>query len=177
MKVFPAFFPAGDEPARGGAHYIGMITDDAKTVLILNGLVRTLRDSEKGFETAADAANKAELVELFAGYAVQRAKFRGELEQRVKTLRGEPAKGDLPGGALHRGWMELRATAESNRAHALLVECERGEDLAVTAYREALREVDVDPQTHAILQRHYETIQAAHDRIRQLRDGATYAHR
>jgi uncharacterized protein (TIGR02284 family) len=154
-----------------------MITDDEKTLTLLNGLIRTLKDSEKGFQTAADAVNKAELIELFAGYAVQRAKFREELKQRVKVLRADPATGEMPGGALHRGWMELRATAESNRAHAILAECERGEDVAVMAYREALRETDIDQQTREIFQRHYEAVQAAHDRIRQLRDSATYAHR
>jgi uncharacterized protein (TIGR02284 family) len=95
----------------------------------------------------------------------------------VKTLRAEPAKGEMPGGGLHRGWLEIRAAAESNEAHAILAECERGEDLAVAAYVESLRTKDLDGQTREILQRHYETVQAAHDRIRQLRDSAEYAHR
>src|SRR4029079_10641192 len=102
-----------------------MITNDDKTVLILNGLIRTLHDSDKGFQAAADAVNKADLIELFAGYSVQRAKFAEELKQRVKTLRAKPAKDDLPGGALHRGWMDLRAAIESNQTHAILAECER----------------------------------------------------
>jgi uncharacterized protein (TIGR02284 family) len=154
-----------------------MITDDTKTVLILNGLIRVLKDSEKGFQTAADAVNKAELIELFARFGVQRAKFGEELKLRVKTLRGDPAKGEMAGGGLHRGWMELRATAASNEVHAILTECERGEDLAVAAYREALRSADLDKQSREILQRQYEAVQAAHDRVRQLRDGARYAHR
>jgi len=152
-----------------------MIIDDTKTVLLLNGLIRVLKDSEKGFETAADAVDKAELVELFAGWVVERAKFGEELKQRVKTLRATPAEGEAPGGELHRGWMGLRAAVESNAVHAILAECERGEDRAVMAYREALRTEDVDAQSRAILQRHYEAVQAAHDRIRQLRDRAEYA--
>lgn len=154
-----------------------MITNDEKTVTLLNGLIRTLRDSEKGFQSAGDIAQQAELIELFAGYALQRAKFADELRQRVKTLRSEPAKDDLPGGAAHREWMELRATLESNDAHAILTECERGEDVAVQAYADALRTADVDAQSREIIQRQYEFVQAAHDRIRQLRDGARYAHR
>jgi uncharacterized protein (TIGR02284 family) len=154
-----------------------MITDDTKTVLVLNGLIRVLKDSEKGFQTAADAVNKAELIELFARFAVQRAKFAEELRLRVKTLRGEPAKSEMPGGALHRGWMELRASTASNEVHAILGECERGEDMAVMAYREALRNEDIDKQSREMVQRQYEAVQATHDRIRQLRDGARYAHR
>jgi uncharacterized protein (TIGR02284 family) len=154
-----------------------MTTNDDKTVLILNGLIRTLHDSEKGFQAAADAVNKADLIELFAGYSVERLKFAEELKQRVKILRAEPAKDDMPGGALHRGWMDLRAAIESNQTHAILAECERGEDMAVAAYAEALRSSDLDVQSRQIVQRHYELVQAAHDRIRQLRDGPTYAHR
>jgi uncharacterized protein (TIGR02284 family) len=154
-----------------------MITNDEKTVSLLNGLIRTLKDSEKGFQSAGDLAKQAELIELFAGYALQRAKFGEELRQRVKTLRSEPARDDLPGGAMHREWMELRATLESNDTHAILAECERGEDVAVLAYAEALRTPDIDVQSREIIQRHYEQVQAAHDRIRQLRDGAKYAHR
>ena len=58
----------------------------------------------------------------------------------------------------------------------MLAECERGEDMAVNAYRRALEEQDLDEQTRGIVQRQYEFVQAAHDRIRQLRDSAKYAH-
>jgi uncharacterized protein (TIGR02284 family) len=152
-----------------------MITDDTNTVLVLNGLMRVLRDSEKGFEIAADIVSDAALVELFAGCAVERARFREELRQRVKALRAVPAEDEVPGGALHRGWMEVRAVAEANQAHAVLAECERGEDITVTAYRAALRAEDIDKQTRELVQRHYEAVQAAHDRIRQLRDRAESA--
>ena len=154
-----------------------MITNDEKTVTLLNGLIRTVKDSEKGFQSAGDIVKDADLIELFAGYALQRAKFGKELRERVKTLRSTPARDDLPGGALHREWMELRATLESSETHAVLAECERGEDVAVLAYAEALRTADLDVQSREIIQRQYEFVQAAHDRIRQLRDGAKYAHR
>ena len=49
--------------------------------------------------------------------------------------------------------------------------------MAVMSYRDALAERDIDEQTRDIIQRQYEFVQAAHDRIRQLRDSATYADR
>jgi hypothetical protein len=49
--------------------------------------------------------------------------------------------------------------------------------MAVMSYRTALAERDVDQQTRELIQRQYEFVQAAHDRVRQLRDSATYAHR
>jgi uncharacterized protein (TIGR02284 family) len=71
----------------------------------------------------------------------------------------------------------LKAILETNEAHAILAECERGEDISVMAYGEALAERDIDKQTRELVQRQYEQVQAAHDRIRQLRDSATYANR
>ena len=154
-----------------------MTTNDEKTVLLLNDLLLVARDAEKGFQIAADRVKEPELVELFEGYSLDRAKFVKELEARLRILRADPVKLPNPGASLHRAWMELRSSTDSSPAHALLAECERGEDMSVQAYRTALEAADVDAQSREIIQRQYELVQAAHDRIRQLRDGATYAYR
>lgn len=154
-----------------------MTTNDDKTVLILNDLLLAARDSEKGFQAAADHAKVPELVELFAGYSLQRAKFAKELEERIRTLRATPTKPANPAAAMHRAWMGLKAAIDANEAHALLAECERGEDMAVKAYGAALKDQSLDGQSRALIQRQYEQVQAAHDRVKQLRDGPTYAHR
>jgi len=154
-----------------------VITTDEKSLAVLNSLIRAGRDSEQGYLAAADGVAEAPLVEIFSHYAVQRAKFASELEDRVRTLRAQPPNGGSPGGEVHRAWMGLKAALATSAAHAILEECERGEDMAVMAYRQALAEPDVDKQTREVIQRQYEFIQAAHDRIRQLRDSPTYAHR
>jgi uncharacterized protein (TIGR02284 family) len=154
-----------------------MITNDDQALLVLNTLIQAGKDAERGYLAAADLVAEPELVQLFAGYAMQRAKFVAELDGRVRTLRATPVKTGSVMGEVHRGWMELKAGIESNETHAILSECERGEDMAVMAYREALQTRDVDRQTREIVQRQYEFVQAAHDRVRQLRDSATYAHR
>ena len=51
-----------------------MITTDEKALFVLNRLIRAGRDSELGFLAAADGVPDPELVQLFAGFAVQRAK-------------------------------------------------------------------------------------------------------
>jgi uncharacterized protein (TIGR02284 family) len=154
-----------------------MIKNDDKTLLVLNDLMLVSRDAERGFQMAADQAKLPDLIELFAGYTLQRAKFVKELEDRIRVLRGTPAKLPNPAAALHRAWMGLKTALESNEAHAILSECERGEDMSVKAYATALQGTDLDGQSREIIQRQYELVQAAHDRIKQLRDGATYAHR
>lgn len=154
-----------------------MTTNDDTTLRVLNELLMACRDAEQGYQAAADAVPAPELVELFEGYALQRGKFVVELQDRIRVLRGTPVKGGSPAGALHRGWMELKTAMASNETHALLAGCERGEDMATKLYGAALRDTAVDPQSRALVQRQYEQVQAAHDRIRQLRDSATYAAR
>lgn len=155
-----------------------MITTDDTSLHALNALIRAGRDAERGYLAAADLVPEPELVQLFAAYALQRGKFVKELEDRVRTLRSAPEKtaGTLVGEA-HRGWMGFATKMASRECHAILAECERGEDLAVAAHGAALKATDIDPQTRALIQRHYEQVQAAHDRVKQLRDSATYAHR
>lgn len=154
-----------------------MITTDETALRVLNSLIHASRDAEQGFLAAADGVAAPELVEIFSHYAMQRAKFAGELEERVRVLRGAPEKGGSLGGEVHRAWMGLKAAVQANQIHGILEECERGEDMAVMAYRQALAERDVDKQTRDLIQRQYEFVQAAHDRVRQFRDSETYAQR
>ncbi|MES2691882.1 MAG: PA2169 family four-helix-bundle protein [Verrucomicrobiota bacterium] len=151
-----------------------MTTNDDATLLALNELLIATRDAERGYQEAADVVALRDLVELFEGYALQRAKFAGEMEERIKTLRATPVKGGSPIGALHRGWMDLKVAADADPTHAraLLEECERGEDLALKLYAATLKSQDLDQITRTMIQRHYEQVQAAHDRVRQLRDAA-----
>jgi uncharacterized protein (TIGR02284 family) len=154
-----------------------MITNDDKALFVLNRLIRAGRDSELGFMAAADGVSDPELVQLFTGYALQRAKAVMEFQDRVRVLRGTPDDNGTVAGEVHRAWMGLKTAMEANDIHGILAECVRGEEVAVRVFREALAERDIDQQTRDMIQREYEQVQAAHDRVRQLRDSATYAHR
>ncbi len=154
-----------------------MINNDDQALLVLNTLIRAGRDAEKGYLAAADLVAEPELVELFSEKALQRAKFVVEMEERIRTLRSTPEKDETVAGEVHRGWMGFRTQLASNECHAILSEVERGEDISVKAYGEALAQKDLDGQTRVLVQQQYEQVQAAHTRVRQLRDSATYAHR
>jgi uncharacterized protein (TIGR02284 family) len=154
-----------------------MTTSFDKTIALLNDLIAIGQDARQGFDTAAGATTDPELARVFRDYAVQRADFVTALKERVRTLRATPdQRGDLA-GALHRGWMNLQSALATAESHAVLAECERGEDIAVKAYAAALGDRDLDAETRRLVQGQYESVQAAHDRIHQLRDSATYAHR
>ena len=71
--------------------------------------------------------------------SLQRSKFAGELQNEVIAL-GEPGPSDTSTvtSSLHRGWINLKTALTGNDNHAILAECERGEDSAVAEYRKAV---------------------------------------
>ncbi|MCR6655092.1 MAG: PA2169 family four-helix-bundle protein [Opitutus sp.] len=154
-----------------------MKSTNEKTIAVLNDLIETCKDGQNGFRTAAEDAKDAELSRVFSNYAAQRAQFIRELQEQVRTLGGDPDKSGSVSGTLHRGWINLKAAMSKNEPHAVLAECERGEDAAVANYRDASNNLYLDAETRALIERQAAGVQEAHDRVKQLRDSVTYAHR
>ena len=148
-----------------------------KNISVLNDLIETCKDGQQGYATAAKDAKDAELARVFSHYAAQRSNYIRELQQRVRALGGDPDKHGSISGSLHRGWINLKAAVTTNEPHAVLAECERGEDAAVKNFREVLQGAELDTETRAIVQRQAAGVQEAHDRIKQLRDSVAYAHK
>jgi uncharacterized protein (TIGR02284 family) len=152
-----------------------MTTSDDRALALLHALLRICRDSAEGYVTAERDLPDREVARELDRYRQQRLKVAEELQQRIRDLRGDPDAGPTLPGALHRAWMDARSGGAANPVEALLTEIERGEDMAVDAFRQALAETDIDAATRRMLERHYELVQAAHDRVKQLRDRANYA--
>lgn len=151
-----------------------MKTQTDRTIDVINGLIETCEDGQHGFSVAAKDVKDADLRMLFERYSAQRAAFVQELRSLVRQLGGEAEDHGSAPGKLHRGWINLKAALSSHEAHAVLAECERGEDAAVKAYREALESLD-DAVAREVVMRQYTQVQAAHDTVRDLRDSPGYA--
>src|SRR6266404_5025780 len=105
----------------------------------INGLIETLKDGQDGFRQASAAVKDSQLKSLFSEYSLQRAKFAGELQNEAITLgEHDPENSSSTAGAMHRAWINLKSAITSGDDHAVLAECERGEDTAVNEYRKAL---------------------------------------
>lgn len=134
----------------------------------LNKLIETLNDGKLGFTTAAEDAKRADLKALFARFASERARFAAELQEHVEQLGEEAEDSGSVAGDLHRGWINLKAAVANREDLAILEECERGEDSAVSAYRDALSE-DLGSLRQTV-QSQFSSIKGAHDQVRSLRD-------
>ena len=136
---------------------------------ILNELVETSKDGEKGFRTAAEDTKSAELKAVFLKRAQDCAKGAADLRQQVALLGGKPEEGGSVAGAVHRGWVNLKAAVSPRTDLAILEECERGEDVAKAKYRDALK-ASLTEDIRAVVQRQYDGVIRNHDQIRDLRD-------
>ena len=154
-----------------------MKTPNEKTISVLHDLIETCKDGQHGYATAAKDSKDAELGRVFTQYAAQRGNYLREVQQLVRTLGGDPDKRGTGSGTLHRGWIDLKAALSSHEPHAVLAECERGEDAAVHNYRDALGNTDLTTEARSLIQRQSAGVQEAHDRIKELRDSVAYAHR
>lgn len=137
------------------------------SISILNDLIETCRDGEKGFRSASDSIKDPKLQQLFLTFSEQRRKFILELQDEVRRLGGDPDQAGSVSGALHRGWLNLKSAITGNDDAAIISECERGEDAAVRAYRDALSKI-LPADCKRVVTLQAEEIQDAHDRIRGL---------
>ena len=137
----------------------------------LNDLIETLKDGQEGFRQAAAAVSDSRLKSLFGDYSLQRSRFAGELQNEAITL-GEhnPENTSSTAGAMHRAWINLKSAITSGDDHAILAECERGEDSAVNEYKKAMEVEKLSAPIREIISRQFTDVKGAHDRIRELRD-------
>jgi len=135
----------------------------------LNGLIEICKDGQDGFRDASENIKHSDLKTLLSGYSLQRSKFAGDLQQLVIGLGQEPETSSSLVSAIHRSWIDLKAAFTKGSDHAILTECERGEDYAVSAYFKALEE-DLPAHIRETISTQSRSVQAAHDDIRDRRD-------
>jgi uncharacterized protein (TIGR02284 family) len=139
---------------------------------IIDDLIETLKDGQEGFKQAAEGVKDPQLKSLFNEYSQQRSRFATELQSQAQSLgESEPETSSSGAGALHRAWINLKSAVTRGDDHAILAECERGEDSAVKEFKKALDD-GLSAPVQEIVSRQYAQIKEAHDRVKSLRDAA-----
>ena len=137
---------------------------------ILNDLIETCRDGQKGFEDAASHVENPAIRAFLEEQSRIRGRFAEQVQQEVRQLGSEPVADGSATGAVRRAWMDLKS-AVGGGDKAILSSCEAGEDSAVAQYRSALQKMLPEP-VGSLVSQQYESIERTHERIRTLRDSA-----
>lgn len=137
----------------------------------LNTLIETSKDGEHGFRTSAEHAVSAQVKQLFLTRAEDCRQAASELQSLVLQYGGTAEDGGSVSGALHRGWVKAKSALTTATDLSLLEETERGEDVALAAYRSAIEE-DLPDEVRVVLARQLQGVKRNHDQIRDLRNQA-----
>jgi uncharacterized protein (TIGR02284 family) len=140
----------------------------ATTASTLNDLIETLKDGQEGFKNAASNVKDTNVKSVFQEFAQQRAQLASELQAIVAKTGEQPETTGSTAATAHRGWINLKS-ALGGGEKSILNEAERGEDVAVKAYKKALEE-KLAPEVGSIVRRQYAQVKQAHDRVKALRD-------
>jgi len=141
--------------------------DDA--ISKLNDLIEICKDGQNGFKEAAEGIEDSGLKSTFYEYSQQRSEFVGTLQELVRSLGGDPEQSGSVSGAVHRAWIDIKSAVTGKDDEAILNECERGEDYAKSAYKDACA-VDMPSNVANVIQEQAAKVQEAHDHIKQLRN-------
>jgi uncharacterized protein (TIGR02284 family) len=107
-------------------------------LFVLNELIETCMDGRQGFLDAEHLSQNARLKHLCSGVAQQWTEFAAELQNEALRLGVEPDRAGTVAGALHRRWVRVKAALTALDDVAIAAECERGENIALARYQEAL---------------------------------------
>ena len=148
--------------------------DEKNALSVVEDLIETCKDGQKGYQDAASHAKRSDLKTYFNQQSLERASFAGELEAILIQL-GKPDKkvSGSVAASLHRAWIDTKVSLGAGD-HAILESVESGEDKAKEAYQKAITK-DLPENIAQIVRRHAASVQRAHDKVKTLRDTATAA--
>jgi uncharacterized protein (TIGR02284 family) len=137
--------------------------------VVMNHLIETCRDAERGLRLASARVTDPSLKRLLAEMAAQRASFASELLPYAQRLGGEPPAAGTAAGALHRGWIDLKASVV-HTDDAIVAEVQRGDGVALRTYFEAVNGM-LPPDARDVVQRQCDALASAHVRVGAFQPG------
>jgi uncharacterized protein (TIGR02284 family) len=145
--------------------------ENDKLVNVIERVIDTCRDGEDGYRDAAEHITDAGLSTFFAEQSLQRAHFARQLTEELERQgRWQTTREGSVGGSIRRAWFDVKRTLGGGDI-AILEAVEAGEDAARDAYTKALQEeADVPASVQALLRTQAQTVFAAHDHVKILRD-------
>lgn len=143
------------------------VDNDAAVLTELSNTIETLQNGVRGYATAADEADDSTLSSLMSELAASRQAVLDDVV-RVVAGKGGDIPEDLPGtipGAIHRGWMQVKAAIAGD--DAIVSAALTGEAEATSTLENAL-DGPVDPEVEAVLRRALLDVEYAKERLQRI---------
>ena len=146
--------------------------NNKETIEVLNDLIQINNDRIVGYERAIKETKPEDddLKVFFATMISESHQIKIALATEVQVLGAEVEQGTTTSGKIYRAWMDVKAVFTGHDRHAVLENCEAGEDAAQRAYETALNHEDLPAFIRELLRDQQQVLRASHDDIRALRD-------
>jgi uncharacterized protein (TIGR02284 family) len=131
---------------------------------VLNHLIETCRDSERGYRAAADLVDGPTLKAQLLDMADERARFANDLVPHAQRLGGDEAHDGTRAAAVHRRWMDLKARLSPHSDQAVFAEVLRGDEATLRTYQEALEEY-LPPTVRDLIEAQEKKVREVHQRL------------
>jgi uncharacterized protein (TIGR02284 family) len=143
--------------------------DQNDAISVVETLIETNTDAQKGYQDAADHVKRPDLKSYFNEQRGERGRFAQELQAELAKL-GKPEKkaSGSAGGAMRRAWIDTKV-ALGGGDKTILESVEAGEDNAKDTYKKALTGA-LPASLLEIVRRQADSVQRAHDKVKMLRD-------
>ena len=149
-----------------------VMTNTKETIEVLNDLIQINNDRITGYEKAIKETKSEDddLKVLYATMIAESHRNKIALVAEVQSMGGDVQEGTTTSGKIYRAWMDVKAVFGGHDRHAILSNCEAGEDAAQRAYRTAMEHEALPGYIRDLLIQQQQTLREAHDEIKSLRD-------
>lgn len=149
--------------------------DENNPVSVIEELIETCKDGQKGYQDAASHTKRPDLKTFFNEQSLERSRFAGELQAELPRM-GEADKkvSGSVSATLHRAWIDAKVSLGGGDT-AILESVEQGEDQAKESYQKALNTGGLPTNLSDVIRRQAASVQRAHDKVKSLRDAAKAA--
>jgi uncharacterized protein (TIGR02284 family) len=135
----------------------------------LKDLIEILRDSQHGYKELGHRLQNAEVKQIFLDETQRRAEYAAELENELHRMGVHDVNVSLSrSGKARLLWGEIQASMAGGQK-ALLSTAMRGDDVAMKAYADALKE-DLPLPLREMLDRQQAHIQRRQEKVKALHD-------
>jgi len=154
-----------------------METSNTKVVETLNDLIAINNDRITGYERALKelSAEDADLRPLFLSMIDESRETKIELGREVEVFKGEIDTDTTTKGKIYRAWMDVKAVFTGHNRHAVLENCEYGEDAAQKAYQQVLDDAELPAYLLDMVYEQQQMLKASHNEIKAFRDNEVHA--
>ena len=134
---------------------------------ILNQLIETCKDGERGFRHAAGLVTHWAMKSEFTHAADQRARFATDLLPHAHRFGGAATGDGTTAASMHRQWMDVMNRVSGHNDRLILTEARRGDSVTVLAFKTAV-EGALPATVRDLVEQEYAEVCRSHERLDEL---------